>query len=203
MSKYFTSDQWVSLLRDLAQRGENFLTLQGLRRFTGLDDEAMRKAALRLQKKGYLIRVGRQLYANRFGHPTPESLAMILGAPCYISFESALERCGIISQMPLILTCASTSRSELRRTPLGDIRFHRLRPSLFFGYRMEGGVLWAEPEKALLDWVYLQRQRYGATPALDELDLSILDMARLREWSARYPRSVRKALAAIVEPEGK
>jgi len=199
MNKYYTSDRWVALLRDLAQQGEDFLTLQGLRRLTGLDAESVRKAAFRLQKKGYLTRVGRQLYANRFGRPTLEALAMILGAPCYISCESALERYGVISQMPLRLTCASTSRSELRRTPLGEIWFHQLQPALFFGYRTEGNVLWAEPEKALLDWIYLQRKRHGVTPALDELDLGLLNVMRLQEWCARYPRPVREALQAIVD----
>jgi len=197
MSRYFTSDRWVSLLRGLAQRGGDFVTVQSLRRLTGLDERAVRKAVLRLQKKGYLTRVGRNLYADRFGHPTLESLAMILGAPCYISFESALERYGIISQMPLVLTCASTSRSGMRRTPLGDIRFHRIKPELFFGYRSEDGVLWAEPEKALLDWIYLHLKRHGSPPALDELDVSSLDAMRLAQMLPRYPASVARAVKAV------
>jgi len=138
-------------------------------------------------------------FHNRFGHPTLEALAMIVGTPCYISFESALERYGILSQVPLVLTCASTSRSKRQRTPLGELLFHRLHPALFFGYRAENGVLWAEPEKALLDWIYLHRKRHGVTPALDELDWSPLDVERLQEWAGRYPRPVGKALAAISE----
>ncbi|NPA76737.1 MAG: hypothetical protein GXN93_03210 [Candidatus Diapherotrites archaeon] len=195
MSTYYTLDRWIALLQDMARQGGDFLTLQGLRQLTGLSEGAVRKAVARLEKKGFLLRVGPGLYANRFGHPTLEALAMIIGAPCYISFESALERYGILSQIPLVLTCASTSRSGLRQTPLGEVVFHRLHPRLFFGYRSEDGILWAEPEKALLDWIYLHRKRYGMTPALDELTLDDVDWKRLREWSRLYPRPVQ----AVVE----
>ena len=195
MSTYYTIDRWIALLRDMARQDGDFLTLQGLRQLTGLSEGAVRKAVARLEKKGYLMRVGPGLYANRLGRPTLEALAMIIGAPCYISFESALERYGILSQIPLVLTCASTSRSGQRQTPFGEIVFHRLHPRLFFGYRTEGGILWAEPEKALLDWIYVYRKRYGMTPALDELMLEDLDWKRLKEWAHHYPRSVR----AVVE----
>lgn len=197
MSTYFTVDQWIALLRDLARQEEDFLTLPALQRLTGLGESALRKALLRLEKKGYLTRVGPKLYANHFGEPRLEALAMILGAPCYISFESALERYGILSQMPLVLTCASTYRSERRQTPLGEIVFHRLQPHLFFGYRIEDHILWAEPEKALLDWLYIQRKLHGVTPALDELDWQPLDVDRLLGWAEQYPQSV---MAALREP---
>jgi len=201
MSTYYTIDRWIALLQDLARQGQDFLTLAGLQRLTGLRAGAVRKAVLRLEKKGYLTRVGRGLYANHFGHPRLETLAMIIGTPCYISFESALERYGILSQVPLVLTCASTSRSERRRTPLGEILFHRLQPALCFGYRTEDGILWAEPEKALLDWIYLHRRRYGVTPAMDELDRSLLDVERLQVWASRYPHPVEAALGMILEEQ--
>jgi len=201
MSKYYTADQWIALLRYLAQQGQDFLTLPALQRLTGLGEEAMRKAALRLAEKGDVIRVGRSLYANQFGHPTLEVLAMILGVPCYVSFESSLERSAVIAQIPLVLTCASTLRSGRRQTPLGEILFHRLHPALFFGYRMEDSTLWAEPEKALLDWIYIQRKRHGATPSLDELNWEPLNVERLREWAEHYPRPVAAAVEGIINPE--
>ncbi|RMF27362.1 MAG: hypothetical protein D6759_17835 [Chloroflexi bacterium] len=199
MSPYYTVDRWIALLQELARQGRDFLTLPALQRLTGLREGAVRKAVLRLEKKGYLMRVGRHLYANRLGHPTLEALAMILGVPCYISFESALERHGLLSQVPLVLTCASTSRSGWRQTALGEILFHRLQPALFFGYRTEEGILWAEPEKALLDWLYIHRKLHGVTPSLDELAWDAVDTERLREWASRYPRPVRMALAAASE----
>jgi predicted transcriptional regulator of viral defense system len=197
MSRYYTANRWIALLQHLSHQGQDFHTLSALQRLSGLRKEATRKAMLRLEKKGYVTRVGPKLYANRLGHPTLEELAMILIPPCYISFESALEHYGILSQVPPVLTCASTSRSESRQTPLGDILFHRLRSTLFFGYRTEGNVLWAEPEKALLDWLYIRRKRYGVSPPLDELNWEPLDVERLRDWATHYPRTVMATLESL------
>jgi predicted transcriptional regulator of viral defense system len=197
MSRYYTADRWIALLQHLAHQGQDFLTLSALQRLSGLREGTTRKAMLRLEKKGYVTRVGRNLYANRLGHPTLEELAMILSPPCYISFESALERYGILSQVPLVLTCASTSRSEQCQTPLGEILFHRLRPVLFFGYRMEENILWAEPEKALLDWLYIHRKWSGVSPPLDELNWEPLDIERLWDWAAHYPRTVMATLESL------
>ena len=47
----------------------------------------------------------------------------------------------------------------------------------------------AEPEKALLDWVYLSLQE-GIRPSLDELNLNPLDRKKLFEYARQYPRSV-------------
>lgn len=194
MNPYFTADRWIDLLQRLGRRGENFVTLTALQRLAGLEDSATRKSLRRLEQKGYLTRVGKSLYANRFARPTLEELAVLLGRPCYVSCESALERYGVLSQMPMVLTCVSTARSERRETPLGEIVFHRLPPTLFFGYHSEDGILWADPEKALLDWLYIKRKTRGASPALDELDLERLDRAKLMEWAGRYPGSLSTAL---------
>ncbi|MFQ5595620.1 MAG: hypothetical protein ACE5HA_15850, partial [Anaerolineae bacterium] len=115
-----------------------------------------------------------------------------------MTFSSALERYAILSQVPLVLTCASTSRSERCQTPLGEILFHRLRPTLFFGYRVESHILWAEPEKALLDWLYIRRRRHGATPPLDELNRESLDVQHLQDWARRYPRPVMTTLDTLI-----
>jgi len=197
MSEYVTLDRWVTLLQSLAQDDQKLLSFQALRQMTGLNEAALRKALHRLEQKGFIVRLGRHLYANGLARPTLEEVAMIVGCPAYVSFESALAQAGVLSQMPLTLTCASTTRSGRHSTPLGDIIFHRLRADLFFGYHLQDGVAWADAEKALLDWVYLSLKTQGSTPPLDELDCEPLDWDRLREWAGHYPRTVVKALNAI------
>ena len=46
-----------------------------------------------------------------------------------------------------------------------------------------------ELEKALLDWIYLNRQEGLPTP-LDELQLQFLTPAKLRDYALRFPRTV-------------
>jgi hypothetical protein len=51
----------------------------------------------------------------------------------------------------------------------------------------------AEPEKALLDWIYLTLQS-GLTPRLDEIELKSIDKRKLVKYAAKYPGTVRKTL---------
>jgi len=194
VSEYVTLDRWVTLLQSLAQDGQKLLSFQALRQMIGLNGAAMRKALRRLERKGLIVRLGRHLYANGLARPRLEEAAMVLGRPAYVSFESALAQAGVLSQMPLTLTCASTTRSGRHSTPLGDIIFHRLRVDLFFGYHLQNGVAWADAEKALLDWIYVSLKTQGNAPPLDELDWEPLDGERLEEWAGRYPRSVARVL---------
>ena len=195
MSEYVTLDRWVALLQSLAQDGQKLLSFQALRLMMGLNEAATRKALRRLEQKGFVLRLGRHLYANGLARPRLEEVAMVLGRPAYISFESVLAQAGVLSQMPLTLTCASTTRSGRHSTPLGDIIFHHLRLDLFFGYHLQDGVAWADAEKALLDWIYLSLKTQGNAPPLDELDWEALDRERLKEWAGRYPRSVVRVLS--------
>jgi len=193
--KYFTFDRWIQILQQLGKQGGKILTLQTLSLASGLRQEAARKALRRLEVKGYVQKLGRKLYANGIFPPTLEEVGMVLGHPCYVSFESGLERHGLISQMPLVLTCASTVTSGSKETPLGKIVFHRLQPSLFFGYAASDGILCAEPEKALLDFIYIGLKTKGGLPSLDELAWERIDPIRIKDWAQRYPRSVRKNLS--------
>ncbi|MEI6510268.1 MAG: hypothetical protein WCO14_04895, partial [bacterium] len=131
-----------------------------------------------------------RLYGNSLGMPTLEALACLLGRPAYISRESALSEGGILSQMPLTLTCATTGKTREVCTPLGNIAFSHLQTPLFWGYSIRQGILWAEPEKALLDWVYLDRKAGSGPPPLDELEWEALNSRKLKEYGERYPKSV-------------
>jgi hypothetical protein len=51
----------------------------------------------------------------------------------------------------------------------------------------------AEPEKALLDWVRMQRQeRLPVAP--DELSVKPIDGKRLQKFAAKYANSVQRAV---------
>lgn len=190
MKKYFTLDEWVKLLRKLGKENGSILSPGTLRAASGLSLTAVRKAIQRLGEKGYLKKLAGRFYANTFFLPSLNEAAMLLGRPCYISFESALEKHGIISQMPLVLTCATTRKTRKISTPLGEIFFHHIQLSLFGDYDNEQGILWARPEKALLDYVYMNLKiRKGVMP-LDEFDLKKINPHRLKKLSSMYPGSV-------------
>ncbi|MBI4671264.1 MAG: hypothetical protein HY741_06295 [Chloroflexi bacterium] len=83
---------------------------------------------------------------------------------------------------------------------LGDtaVEFRQLNETLFFGYTLEQGLYVAEPEKALLDELYLI-VRGKAALDLDALDLANLSRAKFRAYAQRFPDYVQvnaQALAA-------
>ncbi len=143
----------------------------------------------RLVKYGVLVRLRKGVYQVALRTPDFAHIANVLVYPSYLSFESALSRYGILSQVPYTLTFATTHRS--RRLTLGEtvVEFHQLKGGLFFGYTLDDGLYVAEPEKALLDQFYLAGR--GLTNvALDELHLSSLDPKRLRAYAERFPPTV-------------
>lgn len=192
-----TLRSWLPVFEKAARSGCRLLPWASLCRESGLSREALRKAMGRFEKQGVVHRVGPGLYASALLPPSLEEAAMELGRPCYVSFESALSRYGVLSQSPAALTCATRRRPALLKTFAGEIRLRSLAASRFWGYREENGVLWAEPEKALLDWLYWKLQAEGAAPALDELSTDDLDPVKLQTWSLAYPETVRRALAGL------
>jgi predicted transcriptional regulator of viral defense system len=186
----FTLEQWVKLLQAPAQQGDGIYTLSALQAFSGLKREATRKAVQKLTGKRFLIHVGANLYGNALHPPRLEEVAGVLGRPAYVSRESALCEGGLLSQMPLALTCVTVGKTRRVLTPMGSIFFYHVQPKLFFGFQCKNGILWAEPEKALLDWVYLERKAGKGSPTLDELDWNALDLSKLENYSKLYPHSI-------------
>ncbi len=90
----------------------------------------------------------------------------------YISFITALHLHGIIEQIPQVTTLASTDHSRIIRTKAGVFHTHHIAPSFFAGfgwYKGNAGFLIAEPEKALVDSLYLsahKKRRFGHFPEL-------------------------------------
>jgi hypothetical protein len=62
-----------------------------------------------------------------------------------------------------------------------------------------GSYLIAEPEKAILDWIYMGIQN-GTAPALDELDFGSVDRPKLLNYARKFPSSIYlHVLPALVE----
>jgi hypothetical protein len=94
-----------------------------------------------------------------------------------------------------VLTCVTTNKTKRFATGLGEIDYHRIKPTLFFGYALEQGIPRARAEKAALDLLYLEL-RSGRRRPLDEWNWDELDLELLQSWLPRYPSTVAATLAA-------
>jgi predicted transcriptional regulator of viral defense system len=151
----------------------------------------------RLVDYGVLVRLRRGVYQVVLQAPALARIANMLVYPSYLSFESALSRYGVLSQVPYTLAFATTRRS--RHLTLGEtnVQFHQLKGELFFGYTLADSLYVAEPEKALLDQCYLA-SRGLADLTWEELDLAALDPSRLREYADRFPQAVQSRIRAAL-----
>ncbi len=135
------------------------------------------KILLRLEKNKYLVK---DRAANSF------NLANLLYGPSYISFETALNFYGILSQFPHEVSSATLKKTVSKKIMGQQYSYTHLKPELFFGFVKHNGILIANPEKALLDQIYLARKGWRKIN-LEEYDFSIIKKGRLKEYYARFP----------------
>lgn len=167
----------------------------GLKMFTGraLADlvgkergQDLVRAVKRLVKAGVLEKLERDKYVLAGFRPEMFEMARFLYQPSYISFETALNHWGILSQFPYEVTSATVKKPVVKKVEGKVFSYSHVKQDLFFGYEKQGDGMLAMPEKALLDQVYLYTKGLkGLT--IDEYDLERIDKKRLFEYGVKYP----------------
>lgn len=116
------------------------------------------------------------------------NIANLIYSPSYISFETALNYYGILSQFPYEITSATTKKSKNKQ--IFDIfySYSHLKNNLYFGYEKVNNILIALPEKAILDQIYLSLKGYKKIN-IDEYDLEIIKKTRLKQFFKKYPKT--------------
>jgi len=164
------------------------------------------------QKKGYIIKIRREWYC--FGdQQNLESLTWLAAnqiyKPSYISLQTALSFYNLIPEAVYTTTSVTTKKTNQFTTPVGDLSYNSIKKTAFgFGHTLidsgtlpEGGVtsisshkrkiLFAEPEKAILDFFYINHQ-YQTEKDMEYLRfdrfvlLNNLKLSRLRDYLERY-----------------
>lgn len=195
-------DEWLDLFR--GNRNKRLFSLSDLVLLTGDKRSSLSVQLSRLVSSGVIERPARGWYANPFTPPSDEEVAMVIREPSYLSLEYALSRHGILSQQAQVLTLVTTRLPYTFRTGDRVFEYHQVKRSLFRGYRREGDVLVAEPEKALLDLIYVRfvRGRDTARGALDSLVddmyLEELDAGRLSRHADLFDARTRDVLEELL-----
>lgn len=160
-----------------------------------------------LARRKIITRVTKGIWANT-KHPYYSPLSCVfplLGAEQgYISFLTALHRHGAISQIPRTIQIATTGHSRKVESPIGTFEFFQLKPHM-----MKEGVEWSEskipyriaqPEKALIDTLYLSSRRGKRFSSLPELDFHF-DDKKIRQWVKKLVpnRLIRLAIESRLE----
>jgi predicted transcriptional regulator of viral defense system len=113
------------------------------------------------RKSGELISLKRGVYAFADASPSVIDVAQALYHPCYISLEYALNHYGLIPDIPFAVTLVTTKQTRKFTTPLGQFLYQKIKKEAFIGY--DPKTLFAESEKALVDYLYLNNTKLIAS----------------------------------------
>lgn len=115
------------------------------------------------QKKGYLKKIINSFYVFNDKNLNENELCYIankLAEPSYLSLEYALSYYNLIPETVYLITSVTTRKTKMFETSVGNFQYRSLKENLFFAYTIikHNGISYkiAEPEKALLDFLYLR-----------------------------------------------
>jgi predicted transcriptional regulator of viral defense system len=119
-------------------------------------------------KKGLIIKLKKGIYLlnknDRRGNPDQVFLANQLYGPSYVSLEFALNLYGLIPERVAEVTSISTKKTARFSNEFGEYSYQHIKPEAFRGFRSvkdSNGFcsFIAEPEKAIVDFLYLNLYR--------------------------------------------
>ncbi len=163
-----------------------------------LSNAAVSKALRRQANRGLLEKLSDDTYLNKLAaSPTSRDIVNQLVPDSYVSLGSALAEWGLSSQNPVAITCVTPNSRRNIKTPSVHIIYRKISRDLFWGYVKKksryGTYKIAEPEKALLDWIYFHLKD-GLPVQFDEIQFSKLSRSRLVQYAKKFPSTVMQEL---------
>ncbi len=194
-------DEWLSFFKHYKEK--KLFSLSDIVQLTGENKLSLSVQLTRLVKAGVINRASRTWYENPFIPPPYDEIAMVIRYPSYLSLEYALSKQGLLSQTVYALTLVTTKLPYTYRTDRAIYEYHQISKSLFWGYRREGMVLIAQPEKALLDLIYIRCVKTreltvrGVASLVNDMALHELDLKKLYMYSERFTPKTRKIITEL------
>lgn len=174
----------------------------------------------RWQKRGLIVKLKRGVYLlnknDRKLDPSRGFIANQLYRPSYLSLEYALNFYGFIPERVVDVTSVTTKKTTRLTNALGRFIYQHIKPEVFRGFRMirdEAGLNYfiAEPEKAIVDFLYLNLLGSRAQELLEVSfrfqNLAALKQKRILELAKLYRNSkllrICQAFCELIEKEKK
>ena len=151
------------------------------------DRHYLRVLLSRYEKSGKAIRPKRGRYVSKeymddvekrgLASAYLEFLAGALYTPSYLSMEYVLHEHGMLTDMPVAFTSATTKKTASISNALGTFRYHTLKDDLYSGYELanvgEFSIAKATKCKALFDFLYFRKHIIVNKESFDELRLNL------------------------------
>jgi len=198
-----------SILSFIKELGRPIFTTFELATISGKSLSTVTQALNYLESQGIIFKIYKGIWGEAgSGRISPYTVIPFLlpSKRAYVSFISALHLYGIIEQIPQVITLATTSHTKIIKTSIGTYAIHRISPWFFNGFTWYKGIenfLIAEPEKALVDSLYLSSRKKKQFDYFPELHFpKSFSFKKAQEWVNRIPNakiktSVQKKLERI------
>jgi len=166
-------------------------------------------------KKGYIHRLKNNFYVLNDNDRKVGLSRMFISnniyAPSYISLEYALFYYGFIPETVFELTAVSLAKTARFENYYGFFSYSKIKHELFFGFlniKDENNmtVFIAEPEKSILDFIYLRFCKRKKTGDIIEFlnknriqNIDKLDKNKYKRFAKKYPKSEMENFCVIFE----
>lgn len=168
---------------------------------------SLRQYLSRWKKQGWIGSLRNGLYELTFpeGRGVPDFfIANKMYAPSYISLETALSYYSIIPEVSMAVVSVTSKITRRFKNDHGLFIYRSIQPEAFRGYVIEKhsgfDVLIAEPEKALVDYLYFKTLRGGKfdrkAERLDTKRLEQLNKKKLSTYANIYDLDLKELLHA-------
>jgi len=134
----------------------------------------------KLITSGWLVKIERNKYKINNQDIHDFEIANFIYQPSYISFESALNYWGILSQFPFEVTSATLKNSKVKKSNDKNFGYNKISKKYYFNFIKVNNFLIASPEKALFDQIYLWSKGLKQLN-WDEYDLTKINKVNLKK----------------------
>ena len=149
------SSSTTDIIRFLQTEQISLFSLADFGRMFKIDNrQTLYKKLQRLEKKKIVQRLVKGKYSFLLSSVSDFTIANYLYRPSYVSLETALSFYGIITGFPYQITSITIQKAKSFNIDTKEFRFSQISPNLFWGWEKKEDFLIAEPEKALLDYIY-------------------------------------------------
>jgi predicted transcriptional regulator of viral defense system len=171
--------------------------------FPNEERNTLKKSIYRWKEKGWLCSLKRGLYEITYPKDfiIPDMhIANHLYSPSYVSLETALSNYSIIPQVSMAVTSITTKPTRRFKNKHGLFIFRTVKPEIFTGYCVEKqgnfDILVAEPEKALVDFLYFKTYRSKRIDIdeerLDRRVISRLNKKKIDRYAKLYNMNIKE-----------
>lgn len=169
---------------------------------------SLKKLLYTWKNKGWVYALKRGLYELTYPKDfiIPDMyISNRLYSPSYVSLETALSNYSIIPEVSMAVTSITTKPTRRFKNKHGLFIYHTVKPEAFTGYYVEKqgsfDTLIAEPEKALIDYLYFKTYHNKKLNLEDErLDrgiISKLNKRKLKKYADLYNLSLEELYAYL------